>query len=191
MKRFALLLLVLAACKSSSDSKPAPAAGGTTAPQTAVPHMRQSNRVAPSLPDEDTAEGSNRPSLPEDRPWRHHHGEWGSNMTEDQRQAMMQQRADHMRERLDADGDGKLSYDELKNAPGRMHFDNPADIDTNHDGDISADELAAAMQARRDAYRAQRQAQNGGGSNGPTTPASGDPSGTATSGDPSGPNTGP
>jgi hypothetical protein len=96
-----------------------------------------------------------------------------------------------MRERLDADGDGKLSYDELKNAPGRMHFDNPADIDTNHDGDISADELAAAMQARRDAYRAQRQAQNGGGSNGPTTPASGDPSGTATSGDPSGPNTGP
>jgi EF hand len=161
MKRLVLLLVALVACKS--DPKPAPAASAdTTAQQTAVPRMRQSNR--PALPDEDGVEGSNRPSLPEDRPWRHHRGEWGSDMTPEQREAMMKQRAENMRDRLDANGDGKLSYDELKNAPGRMHFDNPEEIDTNHDGDISADELAAAMKARRDAFRAQRQAQMNGGS---------------------------
>jgi hypothetical protein len=162
MKRLVLLLLVCAACKSSSDAKPAPAAAADDTPQqqAALPRTRQSNRVAPALPD-DGVEGSNRPSLPEDRP-RHHRGDWGgSNMTDEQREAMMKQRAESVRSRMDANGDGKLSYDELKNAQGRMHFDNPEEIDTNHDGDISADELEAAMKARRDAFRAQRQAQQG------------------------------
>jgi Ca2+-binding EF-hand superfamily protein len=58
-----------------------------------------------------------------------------------------------MRTRLDTNGDGKLTPDELAATNGRMHFDDPAAIDTNKDGDISADELAAAMQARRDARR--------------------------------------
>ncbi len=164
MKRLVLLLLVCAACKSSSDAKPAPAAADDTPQQAALPRVRQSNRVAPSLPSEDGVEGSNRPSLPEDQPRRHHRGDWGgSNMTDEQREAMMKQRVDNMRSRMDANGDGKVSYDELKNAQGRMHFDDPAAIDTNHDGDISADELEAAMKARRDAFRAQRQAQQGSG----------------------------
>jgi hypothetical protein len=38
-----------------------------------------------------------------------------------------------------------------------MHFDDPAALDTNHDGEISADELAAGMEARRDQWRASRQ----------------------------------
>ena len=67
-----------------------------------------------------------------------------------------------MHARLDADGDGKLTPAELANAPGRMHFDDPAALDTNHDGDISADELAAAMQARRDQRRADRAAADPG-----------------------------
>lgn len=175
MKRLVLLLLVCAACKSSSDAKPAPAADDTPQQQAALPRTRQSNRVAPALPD-DGVEGSNRPSLPEDRPRRHHRGDWGgSDMTDEQRAAMMKERVDNMRSRMDTNGDGKVSYDELKNAPGRMHFDNPEEIDTNHDGDISADELEAAMKARRDAFRAQRQAQQQG--SGATPPA--DPNATA------------
>ena len=37
-----------------------------------------------------------------------------------------------------------------------MKFDDPAALDTNHDGDISADELEAGMKARREEMRAQR-----------------------------------
>jgi len=160
MKRLVLLVLVCAACKSSSDSKPAPAPAADDSP--AVEHARNTPRVAPSLPSPNEVEGSNAPSLPEERSWRHHRGDWnGSAMTDDQRAAVMKERADKFRSRLDANGDGKLSYDELKNAPGRMHFDNPEELDTNHDGDISADELAAGMKARRDAFRAQRAAQQG------------------------------
>jgi hypothetical protein len=174
MKRLVLLLLVCAACKSSSDAKPAPAADDT-AQQAALPRTRQTNRVSPSLPDEGV-EGSNRPSLPEDQPRRHHRGDWGgSDMTDEQRAAMMKERVDNMRSRMDTNGDGKVSYDELKNAQGRMHFDNPEEIDTNHDGDISADELQAAMKARRDAFRAQRQAQQQGSG---AAPAQADPNAT-------------
>jgi hypothetical protein len=37
-----------------------------------------------------------------------------------------------------------------------MRFDNADALDTNHDGDISAEELAAAMKARRDQRRGDR-----------------------------------
>jgi hypothetical protein len=33
-----------------------------------------------------------------------------------------------------------------------MQFDHPADVDTDHDGDISVDELDAALMARRAAH---------------------------------------
>lgn len=69
---------------------------------------------------------------------------------------MMKQRAEMLRKRLDTDGDGKLTPAELGAAGGRMRLDDPAAIDTNHDGDISTDELAAAMKARFDRRRAQR-----------------------------------
>jgi hypothetical protein len=167
MKRLVLLVLVLAACKSSSNTKPAPAAGDDS-PDTAQ-RARPTGRVAPALPNE--VEGSNAPSLPDERGFRHHRGDWnGSAMTDEEREAMFKQRAEKARARMDANGDGKLSYDELKNAPGRMHFDDPAAIDTNHDGDISADELEAAMKARREQWRAQRDAQTGG-SGGSAAPA--------------------
>jgi hypothetical protein len=169
MKRLVLLVLVVAACKSSSNNKPAPAAGDDS-PGATEQRVRPTARVAPALPNE--VEGSNAPSLPEERGWRHHRGDWnGSAMTDEEREAMFKQRAEKARTRMDANGDGKVSYDELKNAQGRMHFDNPEEIDTNHDGDISADELAAAMKARRDAFRAQRQGREGSGAADPTTTA--------------------
>jgi Ca2+-binding EF-hand superfamily protein len=70
----------------------------------------------------------------------------------------------NMRSRLDTDGDGKLSPDELAHARGRMRFDDPAALDTNHDGDISAEELAAGFRARREQFR------NARGSGSGTTP---------------------
>jgi len=56
--------------------------------------------------------------------------------------------------RLDTNGDGKLTPDELAAAKGRMKFDDPAALDTNHDGDISVDELQAAMKARWEKWHA-------------------------------------
>jgi hypothetical protein len=168
MKRLVLLVLVVAACKSSSNTKPAPAAGDDS-PDNTAQRARPTARVAPALPNE--VEGSNAPSLPDEHAWRHHHGDSnGSAMTDEEREARFKQRAEQMRTRMDANGDGKVSYDEIKNAPGRMHFDDPAAIDTNHDGDISADELEAAMKARREQFRAMRDAQNGGGSGAPPAP---------------------
>ena len=68
--------------------------------------------------------------------------------------AQRRQRLEQMRTKLDTNGDGKLSPEELGAAQGRMRFDDPASLDTNHDGDISVDELEAAMNARRAKWRA-------------------------------------
>jgi hypothetical protein len=73
-------------------------------------------------------------------------------------------RAEMLRKRLDTDGDGKLTPAELGSARGRMHFDDPASLDTNHDGDISVDELVAAMKARADLRRARHAGAGGSGS---------------------------
>ena len=44
-----------------------------------------------------------------------------------------------VRTALDTNSDGKLTPDELAAAKGRMKFDDPAALDTNHDGDISVE----------------------------------------------------
>jgi hypothetical protein len=168
MKRIALLLFVVAACKTT-DSQPTPQP--TSEPTPTV----RSARPAPSLPPAPApmAEGSDRPQLP---PGDHAWGQHGDRMarmdkdgdgkiSDEEREAAKKERTDRMRQRLDTNGDGKLSPDELANTKGRMKFDDPAALDTNHDGDISADELQAGMQARRDEMRAQRMKDRlGGGS---------------------------
>lgn len=57
-------------------------------------------------------------------------------------------------ERFDANGDGKLTVEELSNSRRRMRFGDPAAIDTNQDGVISIEELDAAMADRRQRMRA-------------------------------------
>jgi hypothetical protein len=81
------------------------------------------------------------------------HGATVEKMSDEDRAAARRKRLESMRQKLDVNNDGKLSVDELKNAPGRMHFDDPESIDTNHDGDISIDELEAAMKARRGQWK--------------------------------------
>jgi hypothetical protein len=94
--------------------------------------------------------------------WRARRRNGDAAMTDEERAAALKQRAEMMRKRLDTDRDGKLTPAELTAARGRMRFDDPAAIDTNHDGDISTDELVAAMKARADQRRAQRAGSGGG-----------------------------
>ena len=68
-----------------------------------------------------------------------------------------------MMDHLDKNGDGKVTPDELNKA-GRFGFDDPAAVDTNHDGVISIDELSTAMDARREQMRARWRERGGGGS---------------------------
>src|SRR4029077_14799276 len=90
-------------------------------------------------------------------------------VSDEERAAAMRDRAEAMRKRLDTDGDARLPPAELANAGGRMRFADPAAVDTNHDGDISADELAVAIKARMDARRAQH-ASAAGSDGGSATP---------------------
>jgi hypothetical protein len=67
-------------------------------------------------------------------------------VSDEERGAAMHQRATDMHARFDKDGDGKLTTAELQTAPfGR--FDTT--VDTNSDGQVSVDELDAAMRERR------------------------------------------
>jgi hypothetical protein len=84
-------------------------------------------------------------------------------VSEEERAKMLAGRAEMLRKRLDTDGDGKLTPAELGAARGRMHFDDPASLDTNHDGDISVDELVVAMKARADLRRARHAGSGGSG----------------------------
>jgi len=62
-----------------------------------------------------------------------------------------------IRDQLDTNHDGKLSPDELSKATQPfLHFDDTAAVDADHDGDITVDELAAALRARRGAFHRDR-----------------------------------
>lgn len=75
-----------------------------------------------------------------------------------ERQAGRVKRATEMHAKFDANGDGKLSLEELEANPmmTRMMKRDPdalKAIDANHDGDISPEELASIMGAMRDHRR--------------------------------------
>jgi hypothetical protein len=132
-------LALAAGCKKDEPAAPAPSS--ETAKQPGV-------KPGPADP---AQAGS-------DNDGRARRGRNGEPMTDEDRTARMKHRVERLRKRLDTDGDGKLTPAELTAAAAssQMRFDDPAAIDTNPDGDISADELAVAMKARFDQARAQR-----------------------------------
>src|SRR5258706_16477623 len=133
-KSVLLGLCVLAGCKGDSDAPSQPAPSSQNAPE---PAPRQHARgPAPALPGAGSGGVPAAPSAEDRADFRQH-------------------RAERMRQRFDADGDGKITVEELKNATGRMKFDDAAAVDTNHDGVISDDELDVAMKARREQMREQ------------------------------------
>ena len=139
-KRIVLSIAFVAACKTDDAPAPAPTPAAP-APAPAAPAARPGPRPQLDTPPPTGGDTDRRPPI--------------------DRAEMRERRAEKMRERLDTNGDGKITGDELKNATGRMKFDDPAAIDTDHDGIISDDELAAAMKARREQWRQQRADEKG------------------------------
>jgi hypothetical protein len=166
----ALALVFAVACKADAPSPDnAAATPGSAAPAgQATAGKARSAKIAvkpvppalPAAPEDDgrpSADDPPRDMATEREEWRKRRlarldTDGDGAISDEERAAAMRERLANVRARLDSDGDGKLTPAELANARGRMHFDDPA-IDTNHDGDISADELAAALKARRDEWR--------------------------------------
>jgi hypothetical protein len=65
--------------------------------------------------------------------------------------------AEHMLKRIDTDGDGQISLDELKTAQQRQ-FERFEKADANRDGKLSREEMQAMRQAMREEHRKLRQA---------------------------------
>lgn len=149
MKVASLLLLgSLVACKPDPSPKPAE---GSALPAAPFGHDH-ARGAAPALPppgQEGSAEAEEapperrRPSLDKDG---------DGVVSPEEREAARAERAKHMRDRFDANHDGKLTPDELA-AAGSGHrgprFDDPKALDTNNDGEISPDELQAGMRELR------------------------------------------
>jgi len=75
-------------------------------------------------------------------------------VSKEERAAGRKLRAEEMRTRLDVDGDGKVTVAEISSSQFRR-FD-PETVDANKDGDVSVDELAAALESRGRAWGAGR-----------------------------------
>ena len=176
MRALLALCLFTAACKDGSAPSPTPADKPT--PTEVEAKASPNARARPTLPDQpgEADDDEARPHLPdgarEPRDWSDPavREEMRAQREErrKQREAMLdtnhdgvvspqerQQRMLPVLERLDSNGDGKLTVDELaKTESRRMHFDDPAAVDTNKNGEISLAELDAAVTARRAEMRA-------------------------------------
>jgi EF hand domain-containing protein len=143
MKSLALAIVVLAAgCKTDP-----PAPGGGSTDQSAAkprsgkvdlpaPHPATGSDPAPAPATTSPEPAETPPPAPAAPP-----------PTDEQRATLSRRRAEAIRNKLDTNGDGKLTVDELKATPAARRID-PEATDTNHDGEISVDELDAMMAKR-------------------------------------------
>lgn len=186
MKALVCACLFVVACKGE-ESKPAAAA---KKPSDATPVER--SRPRPSLPEStasDTAPEPDRPrpQLPERETPRDYtdpavmeemHARWEERrkrreemldankdgvVSPEERHARLQPMVD----RLDKNGDGRLTPDELAGSGRRrMTFQDPAAVDTDKNGEISLAELDAAVTERREKMRARWRGRGGGSAEG-------------------------
>ena len=181
MKLVLTLCLVLsaAACKTD-DAKPAASAGSADSPASqeapgAKPRSGKINAPPPRLgggPAEkpgDSIERDERRAAREERRDERRKERMAAldknadgQLSDDELAEGRKQRAEEQRARADKNGDGKVTVEELSDGRMGRRMD-PATLDVNKDGDISADELAAGMQQMREKMRAMREERGSGG----------------------------
>ncbi|HEX7842484.1 MAG TPA: EF-hand domain-containing protein, partial [Kofleriaceae bacterium] len=113
-------LALAAGCKTEST---APAAGGG---DTTKPAATGDKPPPPALPDDRANAGDPAAQDGRKRRGAGFDKDGDGVISEEERAAGMKSRAEMMRKRLDADGDGKLTPAELASARGRMRFEDPA-----------------------------------------------------------------
>lgn len=152
MKVASLVLLAsLVACKPDPTPKPAEGSALSAAP-FGHDHARGTAPALPPPGQEGSAEADEaprRPSLDKDG---------DGVVSPEEREAARAERAKRMRDRFDANHDGKLTPDELAAAGSGQRgprFNDPQALDTNNDGEISPEELQAGMRELRMQRRGQ------------------------------------
>lgn len=172
----------MVACKGE-ESKPAPAETKPSEPATQVERARP----RPSLPDSPSTPDHERvrPRLPDETPRDWNDPAFREEMEarrEERRKAReaaldtnkdgvvspeeKQARLKPMIARFDQNGDGKLTPDELATSNRRMVFDDPGAVDTDKNGEISLQELDAAVTQRRAEMRTRWRGRGGGSAQG-------------------------
>ncbi|CAN5286677.1 hypothetical protein BH11MYX1_BH11MYX1_53000 [soil metagenome] len=173
MKRTALLLVVLASACKTTDSAPTPSASDPAPTANVRPQKRgpapslAPDQAAHGVPgDDELASHPRRERSPKDL-------DGDGKVSPEERAAAHRERTERIRAKWDANGDGKLTVEEVAAVDGGMRFPDPAALDLDKDGDISAAELNASMEARRLELHAQRlgRGRGSGGSDAPRAEA--------------------
>ena len=164
------------AAKKQSDatpverSRPRPSLPESAAPEAATPEPR---RPRPQLPEREMPRDYTDPDVMEEM-----HVRWEERrkrreeMLDTNKDGVVSPEERHARlqpmvDRLDKNGDGKLTPDELAGTGRRrMWFEDPSAVDTNKDGEISLAELDAAVSERRQKMRARWRGRGGGSAEG-------------------------
>lgn len=183
MKPLLCACLLLVACKE--ESKPA----ATEAKPAEATKVERAPGPAPSLPDTPEHKRGPRPALPEQDADEQPRDFSDPEVREEMRARMEERRKlreaqldtnkdgvvspeerharlQPMVDRFDQNNDGKLTVEELASSNRRMAFDDPAAVDTDHNGEISLSELDAAVTQRRAEMRARWRGRHGGSAQG-------------------------
>lgn len=162
MSKILALALVLALTGCKADSKESTSSGSSAATGTENAPKGRSGKIdfgprrAPSPGGEDDGAEDGAPTgqdlLEERRKARLAaiDTDGDGQISDAERAANRQRRAEDLRARMDSNGDGKVTVEELTSSRFRR-FD-PEAADANKDGDISVDELAKVLEERGKAW---------------------------------------
>jgi hypothetical protein len=147
----------LLAALAACKSESKPAAKQAPAAEGSAP-VAHVPGTAPALPAEGGGGDEDRPELPAGDHRRPIDTDGDGVISPQEREAAREARAKRMVDRFDTNHDGKLTTDELAAGGSGMRgrFMDAKSADKNNDGEISPAELEAAIQERRMQWRAHR-----------------------------------
>lgn len=167
-KNLALICVLAAGCKNASVDEAKKDDTSTTEPGATTPgaagrtgKVDLGTRRRPSALEDGTAGHAASEEIQDRRAARiaQFDTDGDGKISADERKLARRKRAEDMRKQADTDNNGKVTPDEI--AKSNFKRLDPESIDTNKDGDISTDELDAALETRNKAWGGGRFRANG------------------------------